>query len=164
MARCDSYTFGNCTAGACALAPWIPDWLGDGGDWAGSWRRLGGQVIYQPQPGTVVSYCRGDGYSQFGHCGYVEQVASTGLFLVREMNYVEFDAYDERWSNMQDVCGFLVPPGGLTGSGSSQGGPSGAGGLDDVRAAWDQLAGWWNQDSDSMAQALQQVHDLLNGI
>lgn len=111
MARCDSYAFGNCTRGACEQADFIPEGLGDGGDWAADYAAQGGVVTMIPTAGSVVSYCRGDGYSEFGHCAYVLEVYPDGTFLVKERNYVAFNVDDERRSSGVDVCGFLLAPG-----------------------------------------------------
>jgi len=118
MARCDTYAPGNCTWGACELAPWIPEGLHDAGDWAANAAARGYVVTDIATPGSVVSYCRGDGYSEFGHCAYVEVVYPDGTFLVKEMNFVAFDTYDERVSNMGDVCGFILEPGTSPGQGA----------------------------------------------
>lgn len=111
MARCDSYIFGECTWGACEKAAWIPEDLGDGGDWALNAPAHGLQVTMVPTVGAVVSYGRSSAYSAWGHCGVVEDVTQDGHFLVREMNYVGFDVYDDRLSDMSDVVGFILPPG-----------------------------------------------------
>lgn len=129
--HCDSYTFGNCTWGACQLRAWIPDGLGDGGDWAFNAPAHGLQVTMTPTVGAAVSYCRGDGYSEFGHCGIVDQVFPDGTFLVTEMNFFAFDVYDQRVSTMGDVCGFILPPG------VSPGGPTGSGGPPATSPVWD---------------------------
>lgn len=143
MARCDSYAFGNCTYGACLDDSWIPEGLGNGGDWARHAAERGLQVTMVPTVGAAVSYCAGGGYSEFGHCGTVLEVGSDGRFLVREMNFVAFDQYDERWSTMADVCGFILPPGVSPGQGSgAQGGPAAPGtpGVPwQVLNAWGQL-------------------------
>lgn len=118
MARCDTYAFGNCTWGVCELAPWVPEGLGDGGDWAANAPSHGLQVTEVPTFGSVVCYCRGNGYSDFGHVGYVEAIYRDGTFLVKEMNYIAFDGYDERVSNMSDVCGFILQPGTAPGQGA----------------------------------------------
>lgn len=126
MTRCDTYSFGNCTWGACEAAGWIPEGLGDAGDWAANAAARGWQVTEIPTVGAAVSYCRGDGYSQWGHCGIVLEVGGDGRFLVHEMNYSAFDAYDDRWSTLGDVCGFILAPGTSPGQPPpGQGGPPG---------------------------------------
>lgn len=164
MARCDSYAFGNCTMGACELAPWIPEGLGDGGDWALDYIKVGGQVTQVPTPGSVVCYCRGDGYSEFGHVAYVLQVYTDGTFLVREMNFAGFNLYDDRVSNQGDVCGFLLPPGGQPGRGSAPIGGGPGSGLDDVQQAWADLASWWNTGAAYWVQSLNVVSNLIGNI
>lgn len=164
MGRCGSYTFGNCTWGVCQDQAWVPEQLGDGGDWAANWAARGGQVVGSPLAGTVVSYCRGGGYSDFGHVAEVVQVYDNGTFLVREMNFAAFDAYDLRVSNMHDVCGFLVPPGGPTGGGSNQTAPGGGGGADDVRGAWAQLQDWLNSGAEWWVNEINTASNLLSGI
>lgn len=117
MARCDSYAAGNCTWGACSENGWIPEGLGDGGDWAQNAAARGFDVTGEPTVGSVVSYCRGDGYSQWGHCASVVDVGQGGSFEVHEMNYVGFGEWDYRWSGMGDVCGFILAPGMQPGGG-----------------------------------------------
>ncbi len=153
MARCDSYAFGNCTAEACREAPWIPEGLGDGGDWAANWQAQGGAVTLAPTVGSVVSYCRGDGYSLYGHVAYVEEVYSDGSFLVREMNYVAFDTVDERRSTQGDVCGFLLGPGMQPGQRvpPGRGAPGGGPPLTipgELQAAWEGVRWWSSQGHD----------------
>lgn len=109
-----------------------------------------------PTPGSVVSYCRGDGYSSFGHCGLVEQVAPDGTFLVSEMNYVAFDVVDERWSNLGDVCGFLLAPGQAPGGGAGPGGGTGGSAAGDVAASWAALQDYLN------VRAEQQIGHLID--
>ncbi len=126
MAHCDSYLFGECTWGCCELNSWIPEGLGDGGDWATNAVNQGLNVTNIPTIGSVVSYARGDGYSPFGHCATVEDVYSDGTFLVKEMNYVAWDQYDERVSTTFDVAGFILAPGQQPGGGGQgRGGPPG---------------------------------------
>lgn len=146
MARCDTYAPGNCTFGACADNPWLPEGLGDGGDWAANAAGRGYTVVAQPVVGSVVSYCRGDGYSPFGHCASVVRVAPDGRFEVHEMNFVALDTWDYRWSTDQDVCGFILPPAGTQGRGAALAGPGGAGTTWGIPAqpvaAWEAIRGW----------------------
>ena len=153
MARCDSYAFGNCTRGACEFAGFIPEGLGDGGDWAADYLAQGGQVTMIPTAGAVVSYCRGDGYSQYGHCAYVEEVYDDGTFLVKERNYLAFNTDDERRSTTGDVCGFLLAPGAVPGTRKrpGQGAPAGPGSLTlpaEVVNAWEAVRWWSSQGHD----------------
>lgn len=114
---------------------------------------MGGAVTMTPTVGSAVSYCRGNGYSSFGHCGVVLQVAPDGTFLVWEMNFVAFDVDDQRWSNLGDVCGFLLPPGG-----SPTPGPSGPG----APAGYDALASWAGVQDYLNVRAEQQINHLID--
>lgn len=149
MARCDSYTPQNCTAGACEKAPWIPEGLGDGGDWAQNYQAQGGQVTMIPTADAVVCYARGDGYSAFGHVAYVDEVYDDGTFLVTEENFTALGQWDDRRSTMADVAGFLLAPGAVpgargTGSGQGSGGPTIQGIPSQVNGAWE-VVRWWTQ-------------------
>ena len=124
MARCDSYYFGECTWGACEYAGWIPEHLGNGGDWAASAAAMGYAVTDIPTVGAAVSYAPSSAYSDYGHCGIVTAVYGDGTFEVHEMNYAGFDEYDDRRSSTFDVAGFVLPPGVSPGA---QGGGQGMG-------------------------------------
>lgn len=169
MARCDSYTPENCTAGACQLAPWIPDYLGDGGDWAASWAARGGQVTMVPTALSVVCYCRGGGYSDFGHVALVEVVYPDGTFLVREENFLGLGDWDERRSTMGDVCGFLLAPGMRPGQPPPTGSGQGSGGASlqlpaQVSQAWENVR-WWTDAGSSWELGRQAtVQQLLAGL
>lgn len=143
MARCDSYYYGECTYGACIDAGWIPDGLGNGGDWAANAGRFGLQVTDIPTVGAAVCYAAGDGYSSFGHCGIVRAVGVNGQFLVHEMNFVAFAQYDDRWSNTFDVAGFVLPPGVSPGSSPAQG-RGGPGPVADMYTTWSTFVGDWS--------------------
>jgi len=149
--RCDTYAAGNCTRGACELAPWIPEGLGDGGDWAQNAAARGFTVTDVPTIGSVVSYCRGGGYSEFGHVAYVEVAYNDGTFLVKEMNFVAFDAYDERVSTMSDVCGFILEPGTSPGRGSGGSAPPASSAAWDTAHEWDKLR-WYLTYGTSLSQ------------
>ena len=151
MSRCDTYAWGNCTAGACSENAWVPDDLGDGGDWAVDAGTRGFEITMIPTIGSVVCYCRGDGYSPFGHVATVVDVRADGTFQVHEENYIGLGQWDYRWSSLYDVCGFILPPGvspGAAPSGLGRGAAVNASGLpwapiqawDDVRA-WTHLLG-----------------------
>lgn len=157
MVRCSSYADGNCTDGACLLAPWIPEDLGDGGDWAANAPSHGLQVTMIPTAGSVVCYCRGDGYSPYGHCAYVERVNPDGTILVKEMNYVAFNQYDERVSTLSDVCGFILAPGMAPGQGGTGGQGAAGNAVGDLAASWSRLQGYYNGEADQYIRALQDV-------
>lgn len=157
MARCDSYIPGQCTRGACDDQGWVPDGLGNGGDWAANAPAHGLQVTLTPTAGSVVCYCPGDGYSEFGHCGVVEEVYADGSFLVKEMNFAAPFVYDFRHSSAYDVCGFILPPGVQPGQGgTSPGGGRGAVGPDglpqELHDVWSQMTWWANQGAPTLVQ------------
>ena len=145
MARCDSYIFGECTWGACDESPWVPEGLGNAWQWLADAQNLGFNTSQLPATGAIVVYGMGGGYSSFGHCGRVIDPGDGNRFLVREMNYVAWDQYDERWSSMGDVSGFILPPG-VPPPGSPAGPPrEPTRGGDGVAFAWGQLTLDWNQ-------------------
>lgn len=154
MARCSSYIEGECTRGACEAAGWIPDALGDAGDWAAHAIARGFQVTSIPTVGAAACYARGDGYSAFGHCGIVRQVFSPTSFLIYEMNFSQFNTYDSRVSSTFDVAGFILPPGVSPGGGAGPGGSSSPG-SDALAAAWGDLQYWANTGGPQMVQAFQ---------
>lgn len=164
MARCDSYDFGECTAGACAAASWIPDGLGNGGEWSANAPAHGIMVTDVPTVGAVVSYCPGDGYSPFGHCALVTQVYPDGTFQVYEMNYVAFDQYDSRRSTINDVCGFLLPPGVQAGAGGGAGGPAASPDLNGLFWYWSHLADYYNSGVVTQIDTYVNLDNIIRGI
>lgn len=144
MAACDSYDFGECTWGACEYAYWVPEGLGNAGDWAANAAARGYEVTMVPTIGSVAVYGSGDGYSIFGHCGVVIDVAGPDRFLIHEMNYTAWDQYDDRWSNTYDVVGFILQPGTSPGGGAPSVGLGGTGPAQDLSIAWSSLAADWN--------------------
>lgn len=161
MAYCDTYDPGECTRGACQLAPWVGQYWGDGGDWARRAAAAGFALTMTPTVGSVVCYGRGDGYSEFGHVAYVEDTYDDGTFLVREMNFTAWDVYDERRSTTYDVVAFILPPGVQPGASPPSGGRGGSGpqggGFDAASAAFSQ----WG---DFMGHSLPQLRDYLGSI
>lgn len=154
MARCDSYDFGQCTWGACELAPWCPERLGNGGDWAASARALGYEVTMTPTVGALVCYLAGDGYSQYGHCAVCTAVYADGTFEVREMNYAAYDEYDDRRSNTYDLGGFILPPGVSPGAGGGAGAGPGGGGDTIMKDAWANVTTAWHAQIPGMLNQL----------
>lgn len=144
MARCDSYVFGECTWGACEAQGWVPEGLGDAWMWLADAQNLGFNTSQLPTTNAVVVYGQGHGYSSFGHCGIVLDPGDGNRFLVYEMNFVAWDQYDQRWSDLSGVAGFILPPG-VSPPPSPPGPPRGApGGGGDVAFAWSQLTIDWN--------------------
>ena len=145
---CESYYAGECTDGACRYAYWVREGWGNAGDWLSNAGRDGFQTTNVPTLGAVVVYAPGDGYSTFGHCGVVIALGQGGQFQVHEMNYVAWNQYDDRWSSLYDVAGFILPPGvqpGAGGDGLGRGGPSDVpAGAGEVVNAWSNVAGFLN--------------------
>lgn len=162
--RCDSYAAGNCTIGACELADWIPDGLGDGGDWAQNAPSHGLTVTDVPTVASVVCYCRGNGYSEFGHVGFVEDVYADGTFLVKEMNFTAFGAYDERVSSQWDVCGFILAPGASPGRGAPGAGPPAGSAAWDVAHEWDKMRWYLATGTNLSLRHLQDLVSWFNGV
>lgn len=166
MARCDSYVDGQCTAGACDQNGWVEDGWGNGGQWADSARAAGFAVTNVPTVGSVVCYCAGDGYSEFGHVASVTQVFGDGTFEVSEENYVGPFVWDNRRSTSYDVCGFILPPGvaagtpGVPQGGSGAGTPTGAG-VNSVSSAWNYLAHVITYDFPNLSNDIQYLSGLI---
>jgi len=119
VARCSSYDFGECTWGACELASWVPEGLGNAKDWPDNAARKGYALTTVPTVGAIVVYLPGRLYSEFGHCGEVIAVHSPSSFDVREMNYAAWDVYDTRTSAAYSVKAFILPPGVAAGAGTA---------------------------------------------
>jgi surface antigen len=168
MARCGSYTYGQCTWGACQEAGWVPDNLGDGGDWAARAAARGYQVTGIPTAGAIVCYAKGDGYSPFGHVGMLETVYDPDHFLVREMNFAAWNAYDQRVSNRYDVAGFILPPGvspGQPGGGGMGAGPGGGvSGTGPIDASWAFLQLYLNRRAPDQQAWMSQLYYALGSI
>lgn len=145
MARCDSYFPGECTRGACDYAGWVQDGWGNAWQWVSSAQNAGFNTTMVPTPGSVVVYGIGFGYSDFGHCGVVLDVGQGNQFLVHEMNYIGWNQYDDRWSSMVDVTGFILAPGMSAGPGGGGQGPGPTQPTGDLAQALGVLAGDWNQ-------------------
>lgn len=164
MARCESYDLGECTWGVCQLASWLPEGLGDAGDWAADGAAAGLQVIGYPVPGAVVVYGRGNGYSDRGHVALVTQVYGPNSFAVREMNFIKWDTYDERVSNAYDAIAFLLPPGAIPGLGGGAAESGGGAGLPSVEVAWTWAAGVLNDVVPALRDQLSGFLGVLRGL
>ena len=95
------------------LFPDLPDNLGNAYEWLGKAAADGLHTVTTPAVDTIVVYGRGGGYSEAdGHVAKVTAVGPGGLtFTVTEMNYKGSGIIDTRVSTMQDVLGFVYPPG-----------------------------------------------------
>ncbi|WP_373757044.1 GBS Bsp-like repeat-containing protein [Streptococcus ferus] len=79
----NTYPVGQCTWGVKQLAPWIPNWLGNGGQWTANARAKGFRTGSTPKVGAVVSWDDGG----YGHVAYVTHVESNNRIQVKEANY-----------------------------------------------------------------------------
>ncbi|MBM7642432.1 GBS Bsp-like repeat-containing protein [Streptococcus loxodontisalivarius] len=85
ISETNSYPVGQCTWGVKALAPWIPNSLGNAKHWAANASRLGFRIGNQPQVGSIAVWPRdGGGY---GHVGYVVAVDNSHRIQIKEANY-----------------------------------------------------------------------------
>lgn len=121
-----------------------------------------------PTAPSVVCYCPGDGYSEFGHVGTVLAVNADGTFVVREENYVAPYVWDTRTSTTYDVCGFILPPGGVPGQNVQQGQGSGSGpvagaGRSEVENSWQGFGDVVNSYIPNINQYMQWVQSNIEG-
>ncbi|MGT2836594.1 GBS Bsp-like repeat-containing protein [Streptococcus macacae] len=79
----NTYPVGQCTWGVKELAPWIPNWLGNGGQWADNARAKGFRTGNEAKVGAVA--CWDDG--GYGHVAYVSHVDGNHRIQVKEANY-----------------------------------------------------------------------------
>jgi surface antigen len=162
VARCSSYTPGNCTAGACYAEGWIPEGLGNANEWLGKAEAQGFTTSDVPTVNAVAVFTDATRYNAtYGHCAIVEAVASYDSFKVLEMNFTAFNAYDERWTDRRGLLGFILPPGVApgTGAGNPTPLPSAA---HQLEAAWDGLAGFWNYIIDVQTVNLSNIANALD--
>ncbi|WP_425507451.1 CHAP domain-containing protein [Streptococcus pacificus] len=78
-----SYPIGQCTWGVQQLAPWVGEWWGNGGDWAGTASWLGYQIGKTPMVGSIICWTDGG----YGHVAYVIDVQSETSIQVLEANF-----------------------------------------------------------------------------
>lgn len=76
------YPVGQCTWGVKALAPWVGNYWGNGGQWASSAAAAGFRVGGTPMVGSVVVWNDGG----YGHVAYVTGIQG-GQIQVMEANY-----------------------------------------------------------------------------
>ena len=81
----NTYPAGQCTWAVKALAPWIPNWLGNANGWATNAKSKGFQVGRMAKVGSIIVWPNdGGGY---GHVAYVTHVESNTRIQVKEANY-----------------------------------------------------------------------------
>ncbi|MGT2750213.1 GBS Bsp-like repeat-containing protein [Streptococcus orisasini] len=83
ISEANTYPVGQCTWGVKELAPWAPNWLGNGGQWAASARAKGFRIGNEARVGAIA--CWDDG--GYGHVAYVTHVANDHWIQVKEANY-----------------------------------------------------------------------------
>lgn len=153
-----SYAKGQCTYGVAELLSWVPGGLGNANQWIANAAKKGLSVSQSPSVGDVVvysggtsaatAYSQGAEYSSLGHVAVVTALGQGGTFTVSEMNYNGdgggMGKYDTRQSSLQNVQGFIQPPGGSPSSSSaisnSSSSPSSA--TDLSACAWQGPFGW----------------------
>lgn len=159
-----AYAYGWCTYWAAVRCPWIPAGLGNADTWPIRAPAHGLQVTMIPTVGSVVCYGPGNGYSALGHVGVVVTVFSASSFEVSEMAYVAWNRTDLRTSTMQDVAGFILPPGVAPGAVVVIPPPAPAPGLGGARSAWASLASWIDAGLPAVRSALNAINGQLGGI
>lgn len=103
MSERNTYPVGQCTWAVKTLAPWIPNWLGNAGAWAGNARAKGFRTGSQPRVGAIAVWPKdGGGY---GHVAYVTEVASPTRIQVKEANYAgkQYISNFRGWFNPLDA-------------------------------------------------------------
>lgn len=83
ISETNTYPIGQCTWGVKELAPWAPNWLGNGGQWAANARAKGFRTGNEARVGAIA--CWDDG--GYGHVAYVTQVENNNRIQVKEANY-----------------------------------------------------------------------------
>lgn len=144
MGRCDSYDPGECTRGACALEGWVRDGWGNADQWLARARAQGFDIAGTPVQDSIVCYRPGGLYSALGHVAVVAYVHNPHYFRVREMNFVAFGVYDDRDSTLQDVAGFILPPGASVGPPGVSPPPAAGPWTVQLPLAWAALQDLWN--------------------
>ena len=82
-----SYPVGQCTwyayNRATQLGGIVDDYMGNGGEWGNTGRRLGYHVTQTPEVGTLVSFRPGTAGSdpRYGHVAFVEAVGPNGILI-----------------------------------------------------------------------------------
>jgi surface antigen len=83
----NTYPVGQCTYYVKSVAPWVGNYWGNGGDWAGSAAAAGFRVDSTPEAGAVAVFAPSAQYTAYGHVAYVESVNGDGTITVSEGNY-----------------------------------------------------------------------------
>lgn len=110
----NDYPVGQCTYYVASHYQ-LPGNMGNADQWLQSAQNYGMATSQTAAVGDIVVYDGNGGYSGYGHVAIVTAVNNDGTFVVSEMNYNAVDQVDQRTSTMQDVLGFINPPGPLHG-------------------------------------------------
>ena len=120
-----SYVVGQCTAFVANTFAWIPGNLCNADTWFGNAQKAGLSTTSTPTVGSVATWNAGPGTSPFGHVAVVTGIIPGG-FSVIEQNFSGgpgvTDARNVTGTGLQGLQGFILPPGGVAGSGSGSGG------------------------------------------
>jgi surface antigen len=158
------YSYGWCTWWCANQCSWIPAGLGNADTWGRRGWGFGIASVGLPTVGSVVQYDPGNGYSALGHVAVVTKVFSPTSFEVSEMAYIAWNRVDYRTSNLQDVYGFMLPPGVPAGSGLPVGPPPPAPGLPGTVNAWTTFGDYLNTVLPGDLAALALVRGQLGGL
>jgi peptidoglycan hydrolase CwlO-like protein len=102
----DSFPWGQCTWYVASLRE--VTWWGNADAWLANAQSQGYSTGSTPQPGSIVVWGSGNGYSYYGHVAYVVGVVSPTDFYVNEANYDGLGVVDARQvTTLNDVEGFI---------------------------------------------------------
>jgi hypothetical protein len=146
------------------LAGWVPEQLGNAGDWLYNAINRGWPTSDGPRINSVVVYMPGAGYSSYGHVAVVQAMYPNATFLVREMNYSAWNVYNDRVSSFYNVAGFILDPNPPPAPAPT---PAPAGpfpGADRLELAYAGLADWFNRGQPDATTRLNQLAGQANAI
>lgn len=118
-----SYIWGQCTRWVAEQLAWVQSGWGNAYQWLGNAQRAGFQTIgptLSPPVGSIAVWGpQLPGSGGFGHVAEVVGTSATG-FQVSEENWLGVNRTDIRnVSNVADLSGFILPPDGAIGTGST---------------------------------------------
>jgi hypothetical protein len=158
VARCDTYDAGECTWGACELADWVPERLGNANQWLDRARAKGYVTSDQPTLGAVAVFNDASLYDpDFGHCAVVYDVIDFYHYRVREMNYAHWNRYDNRTCNRTGLLGFIIPPGAIPGAGTPPAVTLPTATADALELAWSKVQQLWSAEVDDVINEQAQI-------
>jgi CHAP domain len=165
VARCDSYTYGDCTWGMCEAVAWVRDGWNNAKDWWSRASRDGFQETLTPVAGAIVVFGAGNGYDAiFGHVAWVSNVFDATHFRVYEMNYAGWNVYDTRDTVYRDVVTFILPPGVPAPVYAPPVVPAVQPGLDGLLIAWSYTQHYFNTDIEDHVSRVQASASRLDAL